>query len=172
METQMNGLAPANALSRNIKTESKAVTRDFNPLDSYGDWVSIPYPVLAEESREIIMREVKAALHEQIDAVIPNYWVYRKQVMFKETQQLDTLERQIAWLYQPNLRIIEAELGKIVRRLNKVRDPVVYKIENVEDGWWHQVRMNVGTPGERVMSWLFTTKERAQAWINGRGDSV
>lgn len=117
METKLNVLTPANALSRNIKTNSKELMREFRPLDTYDGWVTVP--MNHDVPVRLIRQEVKEILHEQIDAVIPNYWVYRRCVEFKEIQQRDTLERQITWLYRPNLRIIESELEKIIRRLSK-----------------------------------------------------
>ena len=142
---------------------------NFKPLDMYGDWVNIP--MQPDMPDELVRSEVKEILMEQIDALIPRHWVYRRCVQFKETQQMDTLEKQVAWLYRPSLEIIEAELQKIIRRLKRVLDPVLCRVEPSDDRapWWYQVRINIGSPGERILSWIFTTKERAEAWIKRNG---
>lgn len=169
METKLNGLSPANAFSRNIKTKS-GVLKNFKPLDTYGDWVIIPAMVQMETQQSIIQMEVKDILLEQIDAVIPRHWVYRRCVKFQENHMSDTGQTTVRWRYYPSLDVIEMELYRTMRKLTKVRDPMLCRVVPTEDGLgWFQVIKNIGSPGERRMSWIFTTEERAHTWIKRNG---
>lgn len=169
MEILPTGLIPANAISRDTKTNG-GVPENFKPLDEYGDWVSIPAMVRIEEQQEILRMEVKDILLEQIDAVIPRHWVYRRCVQFQENYLQDTGQTTVRWIYCPSLDVIEMELYKTMRKLTKVLDPMLCRVIPLDDttGWYNVVK-NVDTPGERRMTWMFTTYGRAQAWIKRNG---
>ncbi|MCK4823163.1 hypothetical protein KA005_45805 [bacterium] len=93
--------------------------RIFKPLDMYGDWVNIPRIVWREGPQDVILREVRDTLREQIDAVIPRHALYLRCIRFQEKYMDETAHTSIAWLYCPDIRVIQHEVDAIIWRLNK-----------------------------------------------------
>lgn len=161
--------------SAELKAE-KSKLESFNPLHTYGDWVTLSLLDMRFESEDYIRSAIRREQMNQINAVIPGAGCYRRCIEFRETDQLDTMEKVCAWMYCPDLHVITLELEKIMYKMFHHRPHKEYQIEPVMDTAMNRSwRVLWKFPHEttwQVHVWHFLTTKRAQAWIDKQGDEL